>query len=63
MLLLQSKSQQEISDELIIALGTVKTHIHNIYQKTNSANRNQIIAKYREFCSHRQTENMSGKVR
>lgn len=55
-LLLQSKSQQEISDELFIALGTVKTHIHNIYQKTGSANRNQIVAKYRDFCSLRQGE-------
>lgn len=48
--LLQAKSQQEISEELFIALGTVKTHIHNIYQKTDSANRNQIIAKYQQFC-------------
>ncbi len=48
--LLQSKSQQAISEELIIALGTVKTHIHNIYQKTDSSNRSQIIAKYQEFC-------------
>ena len=52
--LLQAKSQQEISDQLVIALGTVKTHIHNIYQKTDSANRNQIIAKYQEFCRLRQ---------
>ena len=52
--LLQAKSQQEISDQLVIALGTVKTHIHNIYQKTDSANRNQIIAKYQEFCCLRQ---------
>ena len=51
--LLQAKSQQEISEELVIALGTVKTHIHNIYQKTDSANRNHIIAKYREFCTLR----------
>lgn len=49
--LLQSRSQQEISDQLMIALGTVKTHIHNIYQKTGSSNRNQIIAKYHHFCS------------
>lgn len=54
--LLQAKSQQQISDELVIALGTVKTHIHNIYQKTDSANRNHIIAKYQEFCSLRQNE-------
>lgn len=51
--LLQAKSQQEISEELFIALGTVKTHIHNIYQKTDSANRNQIIAKYQQFCALR----------
>jgi len=49
--LLQSRSQQEISDKLMIALGTVKTHIHNIYQKTESSSRNQIIAKYQTFCS------------
>ena len=54
--LLQSKSQQEISDELAIALGTVKTHIHNIYQKTGSANRSQILAKYRQFCQLRHPE-------
>lgn len=54
--LLQAKSQQEISDELFIALGTVKTHIHNIYQKTESGNRNQIIAKYQQFCELRQKE-------
>lgn len=50
--LLEGKSQQEISDELIIALGTVKTHIHNIYQKTEAANRNQMIAKYQNYCHH-----------
>lgn len=59
--LLQSKSQQEIGDELIIALGTVKTHVHNIYQKTDSANRSQLIAKYREFCSVRQEEAVQEK--
>lgn len=52
--LLEARSQQEISDRLVIALGTVKTHIHNIYQKTDSANRNQIIAKYQEFSALRQ---------
>ncbi len=51
---LQAKSQQQISNELFIALGTVKTHIHNIYQKTESSNRNQIIAKYKEFSSLQQ---------
>jgi len=47
--LLNGKSQQEISDELIIALGTVKTHTHNVYQKTNAANRAQLIHMYKSF--------------
>lgn len=48
---LDGKSQQEISDNLVIALGTVKTHTHNIYKKTDTANRNQIIVKYQRFCN------------
>ena len=52
-LLLQSRSQQEISDELHIAPGTVKTHTHNIYQKTGSSNRSQVAAKYQAFCACR----------
>jgi len=52
--LLNGKSQQEISEDLIIALGTVKTHIHNIYQKTGAGNRNQLTAQFQNFS--RQTE-------
>lgn len=47
--LLEGNSQQEISENLVIALGTVKTHTHNIYRKTDAANRNQIIQHYRMF--------------
>lgn len=47
--LLKGKSQQEISDELVIALGTVKTHIHNIYQKAGVANRSQLLNSYDVF--------------
>ena len=49
--LLEGKSHQEISQSLMIALGTVKTHTHNIYAKADVANRNQIIAKYEAFLS------------
>ncbi len=51
--LLNGKSQQEISDELIIALGTVKTHTHNVYQKTNAANRAQLIYMYKSFAEQK----------
>ncbi|MBR6595423.1 MAG: helix-turn-helix transcriptional regulator [Oscillospiraceae bacterium] len=52
-LLFQSKSQQAISEELLIAPGTVKTHTHNIYQKTGCTNRSQVITKYQAFCNTR----------
>ena len=33
-LVVLGKSNQEIADELFLAVGTVKTHIHNILVKT-----------------------------
>ena len=57
--LLDGRSQQEISDELIIALGTVKTHIHNVYQKTGSANRGQLIELYQSFIEQAASGNLS----
>lgn len=41
-LLVQGKSNIEISKCLFISEGTVKVHIHNIYQKLGIANRRQI---------------------
>ncbi|MGI6021450.1 MAG: helix-turn-helix transcriptional regulator [Lachnospiraceae bacterium] len=38
-LLVMNRSIQEISEELYISVGTVKAHTHNIYQKTECANR------------------------
>lgn len=49
-LLLEGKSQQEICDQVFIALGTVKTHIHNLYSKMDVSRRSQLMAKYQEFC-------------
>lgn len=47
--LLVGKSQQEICEELVIAIGTVKTHVHNIYHKTEVTKRSQLMAKYQDF--------------
>ncbi|SHO44250.1 helix-turn-helix transcriptional regulator [Anaerocolumna xylanovorans] len=47
--LLDGKSTQEISDILYISLGTVKTHVHNIYQKTNVTKKGQLMELYKDL--------------
>jgi LuxR family maltose regulon positive regulatory protein len=43
------KSNQAIAQEFIISLGTIKTHINNIYGKLNVHSRTQAIARAREL--------------
>lgn len=47
--LLEDKNNQEISDMLFISIGTVKTHVHNIYQKVNVTKRSQLIRTYNDW--------------
>ena len=42
-------SYRDIADRLIVAQGTVKVHVHNIYSKLNVANRTQAITRGREL--------------
>jgi LuxR family maltose regulon positive regulatory protein len=42
-------SNKEIADELVIAVGTVKRHTANIFQKLDAANRTQAVARAREL--------------
>ncbi|MEA3441400.1 MAG: LuxR C-terminal-related transcriptional regulator [Chloroflexota bacterium] len=42
-------SNRQIARQLIISLGTVKTHIHNIYAKLEVRNRTQAVARAREI--------------
>jgi len=41
-LILEEKSNKEISQELFISISTVKTHINNIYKKLNAQSRTDI---------------------
>lgn len=49
--LLTDKTNQEISDDLFISLGTAKTHVHNIFQKAGVVKRIQLIDAYELFRS------------
>lgn len=42
-LIADGQSNQEIADNLTVALGTVKTHTHNIFSKLNVQNRVQAV--------------------
>ena len=44
-LIVQDKSNKEIATELFISLSTVKTHIRNIYAKTEVSNRQEFVEK------------------
>ncbi|MBN2345761.1 MAG: hypothetical protein JXO51_05165 [Candidatus Aminicenantes bacterium] len=48
-LLLKGKSNKEIEDALFIAMGTVKNHVYNIYQKVGVKNRAQLITLFKNL--------------
>lgn len=48
-MMLAGKSNQEIGDALFISVGTVKNHLHNIYQKTGVSGRNPIMRLVEEM--------------
>jgi predicted ATPase/DNA-binding CsgD family transcriptional regulator len=48
-LVAQGLSNREIARELVISLGTVKTHIHNICSKLDATSRTQAIARARDM--------------
>ncbi|MGY3725621.1 transcriptional regulator, LuxR family [Granulicatella balaenopterae] len=47
--LLSKKSNQAIADELYLSIGTVKSHIHNIYSKMNISKRKELFTIFENF--------------
>lgn len=43
------RTNQEISEALCISLGTVKVHLHNIFQKADVTKRSQLLEEVRGF--------------
>jgi LuxR family maltose regulon positive regulatory protein len=48
-LLAVGRTNQEIADQLVVSLSTVKTHITRIYDKLDAGNRMQAVARAREW--------------
>jgi LuxR family maltose regulon positive regulatory protein len=42
-------TNREIAEQLIVSLGTIKTHINHIYQKLGVRNRTQAVAQARDL--------------
>ena len=48
-LLAAGKSNRQIASELVVAIGTVKRHINNIFGKLDAGSRTQCVARAREL--------------
>jgi DNA-binding NarL/FixJ family response regulator len=48
-LLASGRTNAEIAGDLFVALGTVKSHVNNIYRKLGAANRAEAAARAREL--------------
>lgn len=48
-------SNQQICDNLHISISTVKTHMHNIYQKAGVTHRYELLRIYEQFISDLQS--------
>ena len=48
-LMAAGRSNREIAAELVVAMGTVKAHLHNVYGKLGVRNRTQAAARAREL--------------
>lgn len=48
-LIAQGRSNQEIARTLVVAVGTVKIHVHNLFQKLEVQSRTQAVARAREL--------------
>lgn len=48
-LLLDGMDNQKIADTLVVSMGTVKAHVHNIYKKADVTRRYELIRLYEAF--------------
>lgn len=58
----QGMTNQQIADSLIIELGTVKNHVHNILRKLDVQNRKHAVIFARQLMTPGRTAKMADKV-
>ena len=46
---IQTKSNRIIASEFFVSVGTVKTHVNNLYRKLDARSRTQAVARGREL--------------
>ena len=49
--LLQGRTRQYTAEKLFIAESTARSHVHKIYQKTETRGRMELIDRFEQFCS------------
>ena len=45
-MVLDGADNTHIAQDLQLALGTVKTRVHNVFKKTGTANRNELLKAF-----------------
>ena len=43
---LKGKSNRDIAEKLFVTLSSIKAHIHNLLEKTNTKTKQELIAKF-----------------
>lgn len=43
------KTNRQVATELFVSVGTVKTHVNNVYRKLEAHSRTQAVARAREL--------------
>lgn len=56
--ILLGKSNQEISESLHIAVGTVKTHVHSIFSKLEVSRRSQLMMRFSNYREPKQQQDV-----
>ncbi len=51
--LIEGRTMLYAADKLYIAESTVRTHVHNVYKKTGTHNRMELLDDFEQFCSKR----------